>query len=220
MRNGSLFIMLSSCRSQWFLSLSFLQSTDTATSSMTSRRDRKPAPCANYPHCPCDSFDGHEGVHCCRQCEKGNPCSHACHVFEERPSSPNPPATDATPRRNAQEQVARNTTALMPARPAEVHKYSDQLNASGQQMAAACARRSCKCDSWNGSVGEYCCYTCRQGTPCTQRYHEYKGTPTAALGQAAGRRSHSTAVTTGQHHGRSHYTTTGVTTTTSWAPCY
>ena len=34
-----------------------------------------------------------------------------------------------------------------------------------------CARRSCPCESWNGAKGEFCCFACRGGKPCTQPFH-------------------------------------------------
>lgn len=37
---------------------------------------------------------------------------------------------------------------------------------------AICARADCTCTaSWNGARGEYCCITCRDGTPCAFNRH-------------------------------------------------
>ena len=37
---------------------------------------------------------------------------------------------------------------------------------------APCARADCPCEaSWNGRSGQFCCLTCRDGTPCARNYH-------------------------------------------------
>ena len=149
--------------------------------------------CANR-FCPCDSFDGDPAMNCCRQCENGTACLQRRHVLN---ASHVPQAQQEVrstsdwhqPHRRQQQQETFAATALIPSSPQgarldEPHRH-----------ATACARWNCSCDSWNGSVGEYCCYTCRQGTPCTLRYHTYTRAPNASPavpGQAAGRRSHST----------------------------
>ena len=44
----------------------------------------------------------------------------------------------------------------------------------GDGLSAPCVRSGCPCDSFNGENGNYCCLTCRDGTPCDGRYHVYK----------------------------------------------
>ena len=51
---------------------------------------------------------------------------------------------------------------------------------SRRQLFAGCTRAECACHlhgaSWNGQDGEYCCVTCRNGTPCVRPYHRWPTT--------------------------------------------
>ena len=48
----------------------------------------------------------------------------------------------------------------------------ERLIASEDEEETGCARQECPCEAtYNRRKGEYCCTTCKNGTPCMHNYH-------------------------------------------------
>ena len=126
--------------------------------------------------CPCEAFDGQAGSHCCIRCKRGVPCdalrhryNHAAKVFLGFLSTPS----------SAQQGGARSAppAAYQSIGTYAINSVSAAIGiAHGPQRPAGtarCANLGCSCDSFDGSVGQYCCQTCRSGAPCRTRVHTY-----------------------------------------------
>jgi hypothetical protein len=103
--------------------------------------------------CPCDSWNGQLGEHCCKGCKGGQACSQRKHVYSGAP---------------VVQQQQQPAPQPQPQQPAPVA-------ASANSGAPRCANPACPCDSWNGHLGEHCCKGCKGGQVCPQRRHAYTG---------------------------------------------
>jgi hypothetical protein len=156
--------------------------------------------------CPCDSFDGRPGTHCCALCQEAPVCDQRTHVYNPpqffsppppptqmpagqgayyphappAPPGPPPPSQFSAPMYAQQAPVA---PPLAPPQQQHQHQHQQQHFAMpAASTASRCCRPGCPCDSWNGQPREHCSKNCRHGVPCAQRVHTYTGPPPMATG--------------------------------------
>jgi hypothetical protein len=145
------------------------QTTSTATTTTPASR------CAHLG-CPCDSWNGINGEHCCKSCRSGQPCLQRNHIFSSAVAvTARPTAVGSAPTWHAAQTPSPATVTTAVVANASLRASLPAVSAVGAAVASSCARLGCVCDSWNGHAGEYCSKGCKASQACVSRRHPYTG---------------------------------------------